>query len=297
MTELQLWISAVQMGCFFGLLALAYYLVLVGAGFFNFAIGPYAMVGGLCTSWLVIEWDFDIWAAAGIAVAVATVLAVATELLVVRPVQRRSGGGSGSGGGELPALVAVAAVLFAIQQGAGAVFDYVTLPGQNLLTIDPIAVGDTALQPGTILTILATVVAFVGIAGWIRYTRTGRLLRAVGDSTSAATLLGLPVARVRLVAFVVSGVIAAIAGLLFSTKAGVNSLSGLSWAVSGFLALVIGGTGNITAPLFGGLLLGIVEVFVPYYFGGQSHVYGMLIVALLFFAVKPEGLFVRRVRA
>jgi branched-chain amino acid transport system permease protein len=291
MTELQLWISAVQMGCFFGMLALAYYLVLVGAGFFNFAIGPYAMVGGLCTSWLVIQWGFDLWSAAAIAVVAATALAIATELLVVRPVQRRSGGG------ELPALVAVAAVLFTIQQGAGAVFDYVTLPGQNLLTIDPVTVGDTAIQPGTILTILATVVAFGGIAVWIRYTRTGRLLRAVGDSTSAATLLGLPVARVRLIAFVISGVIAAVAGLLFSTKAGVNSLSGLSWAVSGFLALVIGGTGSITAPLFGGLLLGLVEVFVPYYFGGQSHVYGMLIVALVFFAFKPEGLFVRRVRA
>jgi branched-chain amino acid transport system permease protein len=291
MTELQLWISAVQMGCFFGMLALAYYLVLVGAGFFNFAIGPYAMVGGLCTSWLVIEWGFDVWSAAAIAVVAATALAIATELLVVRPVQKRSGGG------ELPALVAVAAVLFTIQQGAGAVFDYVTLPGQNLLTIDPIPVGTTAIQPGTMLTVLATAVAFGGIAAWIRYTRTGRLLRAVGDSASAATLLGLPVARVRLIAFVVSGVIAAVAGLLFSTKAGVNSLSGLSWAVSGFLALVIGGTGSITAPLFGGLLLGLVEVFVPYYFGGQSHVYGMLIVALVFFAVKPEGMFVRRVRA
>ena len=291
MTELQLWISAVQMGCFFGMLALAYYLVLVGAGFFNFAIGPYAMVGGLCTSWLVIEWGFDVWSAAAIAVVAATALAIATELLVVRPVQKRSGGG------ELPALVAVAAVLFTFQQGAGAVFDYLTLPGQNLLTIDPIPVGTTAIQPGTMLTVLATAVAFGGIAAWIRYTRTGRLLRAVGDSASAATLLGLPVARVRLIAFVVSGVIAAVAGLLFSTKAGVNSLSGLSWAVSGFLALVIGGTGSITAPLFGGLLLGLVEVFVPYYFGGQSHVYGMLIVALVFFAVKPEGLFVRRVRA
>jgi branched-chain amino acid transport system permease protein len=169
--------------------------------------------------------------------------------------------------------------------------------GQNLLTIDPIPVGTTAIQPGTMLTVLATAVAFGGIAAWIRYTRTGRLLRAVGDSTSAATLLGLPVARVRLIAFVVSGVIAAVAGLLFSTKAGVNSLSGLSWAVSGFLALVVGGTGSITAPLFGGLLLGLVEVFVPYYFGGQSHVYGMLIVALVFFAFRPEGLFVRRVRA
>ena len=51
----------------FGLLALAYYLVLVGAGFFNFAIGPYAMMGGLCTSWLVIQQDLGVLAAAGIA--------------------------------------------------------------------------------------------------------------------------------------------------------------------------------------------------------------------------------------
>src|SRR5258706_9654665 len=116
MTELQLWISAVQMGCFFGMLALAYYLVLVGAGFFNFAIGPYAMVGGLCTSWLVVEWDFYIWAAAAIAVVAAHVLAIRTQLFVVRPVQPRNGGR------VVPALVVGACRLFAIPQGAGAVF-------------------------------------------------------------------------------------------------------------------------------------------------------------------------------
>jgi branched-chain amino acid transport system permease protein len=288
---LDLWISALQMGCFFGLLALAYYLVLVGAGFFNFAIGPYAMVSGLFTSYLVIEEEVPLWPAVLIAVLTSIVLAVATELLVVRPVQKRSGGG------ELPALVAVAAVLFAVQQIAGDQLGYLTLPGQNLLEIDPIPIGDTTLQPSALLMFLATAVGFGAIAAWIRYTRSGRLLRAVGDSTRAAQLLGLPVNRVRLVAFVLSGLLAAIAGLLFAPKAGVNNLSGLSWAVSGFLALVIGGSGSVVAPLFGGLLLGVIEVFVPFYLGGQSHVYAMLIIALLFFAVKPEGLFVKRVRA
>jgi branched-chain amino acid transport system permease protein len=286
-----LWISAIQMGCFFGLLALAYYLVLVGAGFFNFAIGPYAMVSGLFTSYLVIEQDVPLWPAVIIAVLTAVVLAVATELLVVRPVQKRSGGG------ELPALVAVAAVLFAVQQVAGDQLGYLTLPGQRLLEIDPIPIGDTMLQPSALLMVLATIAAFGGIAAWIRYTRSGRLLRAVGDSTAAAKLLGLPVNRVRLIAFVLSGLLAAVAGLLFASKAGVNNLSGLSWAVSGFLALVIGGSGSVVAPLFGGLLLGVIEVFVPFYLGGQSHVYAMLVIALLFFAVKPEGLFVKRVRA
>jgi branched-chain amino acid transport system permease protein len=61
--------------------------------------------------------------------------------------------------------------------------------------------------------------------------------------------------------------------------------------------MVVGGTGSLWAPLLGGLLLGGLEVFVPYYFGGQSHVYGLLVVALVFFAFKPQGLFVRSVRA
>lgn len=291
MTELQLWLSVLEMGCFFGMLALAYYLVLVGAGFFNFAIGTYAMMGGLCTSWLVIEYDLAIWPAAAIATVAAIALAGATELAVVRPVQRRSGGG------ELPALVAVAAVLFTIQQLAGYLFGYTTLPGQNLITFAPVQLGATAMQPSTVLLIVITAVAFVAIAIWVKFTRTGRLLRAVGDSTHAAALLGLPVNRVRLVAFLLSGLLAAITGLLFAPKAGVSSLSGLSWALSGFLAMVVGGTGSVWAPLLGGLLLAGVEVFVPYYFGGQSQVYGLLVVALLFFAFKPQGLFVRRVRA
>jgi branched-chain amino acid transport system permease protein len=288
--QLQLWLSALEMGCFFGLLALAYYLVLVGAGFFNFAIGPYAMVGGLCTSYLVLYEDMNVWAAAGIAVLTSAALAVVTELAVVRQVQRRSGRG------ELPALVAVAAVLFAIQQLGGYLFGYTTLPGQALLTFDPVSIGDTVVQPSSVLLLAFTVVAFAAAALWIRYTRTGRLLRAVGDSTHAASLLGLPVNRVRLIAFLVSGLLAGITGLLFAPKAGVSSLSGLSWALSGFLAMVVGGTGSVWAPLVGGLLLGLVEVFVPYYFGGQSHVYGLLLVALLFFAFKPSGLFVRRIR-
>ncbi|MET7422985.1 branched-chain amino acid ABC transporter permease [Dactylosporangium sp. NPDC005555] len=291
MGQLQLWLSALEMGCFFGLLALAYYLVLVGAGFFNFAIGPYAMVGGLCTSYLVLYEDMNVWVAAAVAITAAAALAVITELAVVRPVQRRSGGG------ELPALVAVAAVLFAIQQLGGYLFGYTTLPGQQLFTFDPVTVGETVIQPSTLVLLGFTVVAFAGLALWIRGTRSGRLLRAVGDSTHAAQLLGLPVNRVRLIAFVLSGLLAGIIGLLFAPKAGVSSLSGLSWALSGFLAMVVGGTGSVWAPLAGGLLLGAVEVFVPYYFGGQSHVYGLLIVALVFFALKPSGLFVRRVRA
>jgi branched-chain amino acid transport system permease protein len=290
MTDPQLWISAAELGCFFGLLALSYYVVLAGTGFFNFAVGPYAMVGGLSAAWLVLEHGFELWLAVAIAVVATMALAAVTELAVVRPVQRRSGRS------ELPALVAVTAVLFAIEQLAGVIFGYTTLPGQELLNIQPITFGTSVILPSDLLLGIVTIVVFGGMALWVRLSRTGRLLRAVGDSRDAAALLGLPVNRIRLVAFVLSGLLAAVAGLLFAPKAGVSSTSGLDWALSGFLALVVGGTATVWAPLIGGLILGALQVFIPFYFGGPSLSYLLLVLAIVFFAFRPQGIFARRVR-
>jgi branched-chain amino acid transport system permease protein len=286
----QLWVSAIELGFFFGLVALSYFIVFAGTGFFNFAVGTYAMVGGLMTSWLVIRHSINLWLALVIALVVTMLLGAITELVVVRPVQRRSPRS------ELPALVAVTAVLFAIQQLAGVEFGYDTLPGQNLLNIQPINVGSAIVVPSAVTLVAVIAVLFVVVAVWLRYTRTGRLLRAVGDSRDAARLLGLPVNRIRVVAFVMSGLLAGAAGLLFASKAGVSSTNGLDWALDGFLALVVGGTATVWAPLIGGLILGALQIFVPFYFGGASLSYLLLVLALVFFGLRPQGIFVRRVR-
>lgn len=291
MTDPQLWFSAVEIGCFFGLLALAYLLILIGAGFFNFALGPLAMTGGLSTSWFVLNLGVPVPVAILMGIALVMALSALTEVAVVRQVQKRSGFA------ELPALVAVAGVLFTIQQAAGLVFGRVPLPGQRLTEAEPIAVGDAALYPSTIILVAMTAILFAAVSAWMRISSMGRLLRAVGDNTAAATLLGLPVSRVRIIAFVLGGGIAAIAGILFATKSGVSVLNGLSWTLTGFLALVIGGTGRIIGPLLGGLILGAVQVFTPFYFASLGPQTVILVLGLIFFAFKPEGIFVRKVRA
>lgn len=290
MTDLQLWLSVIEIGCFFGLLALAYLLIVIGAGFFNFALGPFAMLGGLATSWLVLNHEVPIFGAIAVSLVGVMVLSAATELVIVRPVQTRAGRG------DLPALVAVAAVLFALQQGAGQAFGRLTLPGQQLLTMDPIEMGEAFLMPNALLLVVVTVLIFLVVSVWVRTSGTGRLLRAVGDNPEAAGVLGLPVGRIRVVAFVLGGLIAGIAGILFASKGGVSFMSGLGWTLTGFLALVVGGTGRIWAPLVGGLLLGAVQVFTPYYFSSLGPETVILAIALVFFAFRPEGLFVRKVR-
>lgn len=290
MTDVSLWLPALEIGCFFSLLGLSYYLVLVGVGFFNLAIGAYAGVGAVMVSWLVVVQEWSLWPAVALSVATAGLLAVATELLVVKPVQR------GSNGSELPALIAVVAVLFALQQLAGLIFGYAALPGQVLISGAGIQVGSATVSTSATLLLAMTLLCFVGLAGWTRLAPTGRALRAVGDNRTAAGMLGIQVSKVRLTAFLISGLVAGVAGILFAHKGGVSSTSGLEWALNGFLAFVIGGVATVWAPLVGGLLLGALHVFIPYYFGGEVLNYALFGIAVVFFVFRPEGLFVRRVR-
>lgn len=290
MEEVQLWISAVEVGCFFALLGLAFLLIWQGTGDFNFALGPLAMIGALCTSWLVIEHGLPLWPAVLGGVVLVLALSAVVEVGVIRPISARTSQ-------HLPTVVAIAACLFAIMQGAGVFFGRTSLPGQPLLDIDPITVGSGTILPSTLLLVITTFVAFIVVMAWVKKAPSGRLLRAVGNNKDAARLIGLPVARVRLTAFLVAGFLAAMAGLMYAPKAGIGFDRGLSWTLAGFMAVVVGGTGSIWAPLVAGLLLGILEVFVPYYFGSSAPEYVMLGLALVFFAFRPEGIFMKRVRA
>lgn len=286
----QLLVSIIEVGCFFSLVALSFLLVLEGAAVFNFALGPYAMAAGLATSWLVTRLGYPVLAALLLGLLAAVVLSALTDVVVIRPIEARLGGA------ELPALVAVAATLFLIEQLAGTVFGRGDFPGQPVVDAPPVTVGSLTVNAPQIALITGTVLVFGLVAWWLRGTRSGRMLRAVGDNQHAAKLLGLPVARIRMVAFVLSGLIAGLAGVLYAYKAGVNFTSGLQWTLWGFLALVVGGTGSVWAPLLGGMLLATVQIMVPYFFGSAAADYAILLVALVFFALRPTGLVTRRVR-
>lgn len=286
----QLWVSVIELGCFFALVALSFLLVLEGAAVFNFAIGPYAMVAGLTVSALSSDlgWPPALAVLAGLAVSVA--LSLLTDLVVIRPITARLGGN------ELPALVAVAATLFLLEQLSGVVFGRESRPGQPVLPGGPIRVGGVTVTVSQLLLVVVTAVVFGTVFWWLRRTSGGRMLRAIGDNTAAARLLGLPVVRARVIAFALAGLVAGLAGLLFAPKAGVVFTSGLQWTLWGFVALVVGGTGSVWGPLLGGLLLAFVQIFAPYWLGSATMDYAVLAVALVFFAFRPTGLLTRRVR-
>ncbi|GAA5063506.1 branched-chain amino acid ABC transporter permease [Nocardia callitridis] len=290
MSDPQLWLAAIEIGCFFALVALSIYLVVVGASFFNFAAGPYAMAAAVLTGYATASWRFPILLAAALGIVVAIGISLVTELVVVRPVQRRSGRA------ELPALVAVTATLFAIQQLTGTIFGRTPVSVANPVPLSDAHIRSVTVPATTMTIVVVTALVLLTTVLWLRFTATGQLLRAVGDNHEAARMIGVRVNRIRLWAFGISGAIAGIAGIVFAAKSGAQFTSGLSWTLTGFIALVIGGTGKPLAPLIGGLVLGCVQVFGSFYLGATGSSVAIFLVALVFFAFRPEGVFQRKVR-
>jgi branched-chain amino acid transport system permease protein len=150
--------------------------------------------------------------------------------------------------------------------------------------------GDIRLPVGRLLAAVLAVALAVGLGYVMRRTRTGLAILATGMDRGAARLMGIKAAHVYALTF---GLAAAMAG---AAGAAVGAVSTFSPADAGrftlfsFVAAVLGGLGNMSGALYGGLLLGLVEGW-----GGQL-LPGTLVNAVAFavlvlvLAIRPQGL-------
>jgi branched-chain amino acid transport system permease protein len=123
-------------------------------------------------------------------------------------------------------------------------------------------------------------------------TRVGRGLRTIAEDSDTASLLGVEINRIVPVVFLVSGLFAALAGVVFALNyRQVQPFMGEVVGLKAISAMIIGGMGNIWGSIVGGLIIGLVEVMSIRYFGADFvdiAVYGLLLFILF---VRPTGLF------
>ena len=120
-------------------------------------------------------------------------------------------------------------------------------------------------------------------------TKLGVAMQASSQNQLAAYYMGIPVKRIHSLTWALSGILAAIAGILFATKGSIDPNAGLL-GIKAFAAAVIGGFGSLPGALLGGLIVGIVEPisqrFLP---SGYSQIMPYLILVVMLF-VRPHGI-------
>jgi branched-chain amino acid transport system permease protein len=126
----------------------------------------------------------------------------------------------------------------------------------------------------------------------INRTKFGRGIRAVAQDPTTATLMGVSRERIIILTFLIGGLLAGAAALLYTLKVpqGIIYSGGFLLGIKAFSAAVLGGIGNLRGALLGGLLLGVMENYGQAVFGTQWRdvvAFVLLVVVLLF---RPTGI-------
>lgn len=162
---------------------------------------------------------------------------------------------------------------------------YMGYSGIPPLSLGPFQAQTDKQQLAVILVVLALgVLAAVRLRG----SRFGRACRAIAGSEAAAGALGIPVARYKLISFVIAAVYASAAGSLFAHFVGFISpeVFGTTMVVQSFTMLYLGGIGTIAGPLIGAVVVSVLPELMRGLKDYQNIGYLVLLLAILIYAPK-----------
>jgi branched-chain amino acid transport system permease protein len=153
-----------------------------------------------------------------------------------------------------------------------------------------------------IIIIASTVLMLLGLNFFVNATKLGKAIRAVSQDQATASLMGINVNLMISLTFLIGGALGGAAGVMFGLKTtNITPYVGFIPGIKAFTAAVLGGIGNITGALLGGIVLGLLEAFfsslLPYFPAlgtGYSNIFAfaVLILILIF---RPTGLLGQRV--
>lgn len=131
--------------------------------------------------------------------------------------------------------------------------------------VDGPKINDLVTTPNVIIAALVVIVAFYVL----HKTRFGRTVYAIGGSEQSATLMGLPVVRTKLAIYIISGTLAGLAAVVYTSKLGIaQNITGVGWELDAIAAVIIGGTlltggaGFVLGSVIGALVLGLMNVLI-----------------------------------
>jgi branched-chain amino acid transport system permease protein len=274
-------------GAIYALIALAFVVVYKASGVANFALGEWMMLGAGLVAAGVHAQRLDLTEAVLVACAGMTAFAFAFNRLVLRRLV-----------GRPPiALIMVTLGLGSLIRGAvplalGGVPGKVTLG----LPPDPLMPYGLPIATEKLVAGVAAAATIVLVTWFFNRSRVGLALRAMASDPQVAMAVGIDLQRYLTIAWAVAGVIAVIAGTLWSVVAG-GGFGVVLVGLKVFPVVIIGGLDSIPGTIVGAILIGVLESLGTFYVdpllgGGFGNVASYLaLIAMLF--VRPFGLFGR----
>lgn len=285
---LSILVSGVVLGSLYVMMAVGLSLVWSTLGIFNFAHGALIMIGAY------VAWTVGTAEGLGggplvgvvAALAAAGLIGLLIERVLVRPFQ----------GGRSVVLLAVITTL-----AAAVMLENLALIGWGgrMKRMPPLAEGSVGILGVTVsaheaLIIVVAPAVLVALALFLKFSRTGSAIRAVGQNSEAATLIGIEVNVLYAAAFAISAMLAALAGILLGSIRFITPVMGNEPLLKAMIVAIFGGLGSLTGTIAAAYLIGFIEALLIFHVGlywTPALLFALMIAVLL---ARPTGLFGER---
>jgi branched-chain amino acid transport system permease protein len=210
------------------------------------------------------------------------VLGIALEYAGLRPVQQTS---------RLALLIIAIGVSLFLENGGQLVFGVDPKFFPQIIPSVLLHVGGVSIDSQKIIVLVTAIVLMILLELFVRHTKTGTAMRAVSFNIDAARLMGINTDRIVALTFAIGSALAGAGAILVSLMyPKIDPLMGIMPGLKAFVAAVLGGIGNITGAMLGGLIVGMAEVMAVGY--GQSTYRDAIafIILILILLLKPSGL-------
>ena len=277
-------------GALIALIALGYTMVYGIIELINFAHADVFMLGSMMGMQLIVAAgvtaESNVFVKFGIVIValVACMVAcaainVAIERIAYRPLRNAP---------PLAPLITAIGVSFIIANVAQKVWGPSQVSVPDLLGNATI-IGNVRLKD--VFVIMVTVPLLLGLTWFVGSTRQGKAMRATAQDRTAAAIMGIDVNRTIGLTFLLGGLLAGASGVMYAL---VNTTtvwnSGFNNGMFAFTAAVLGGIGNLTGAVLGGILIGLVGAYSALYVGERWTdivIFSILVGVLMF---RPTGL-------
>lgn len=277
---MQFLLSGLTVGAVYALVALGFTIIYNASTVANFAQGEFVMLGGMITAF-AFKAGAPLPLAALLAIVLTAAIGVALNKLAIEPAR----------GAPVVSLIiiTIGASIF-IRGVTSVVFDKQLHRFPAISSDEAIRILGATILPQSLWVIGGALAIFIGL--WLFFTRTltGRAVLATSNNRIAAVLMGINTRYVMTLSFALSAAVGAVAGVLVTPITLTSYDIGLTMALKGFAAAMLGGMGNPKGALLGGLILGLMESFTAGYLSSQYKDAAAFVVILAVLFLMPQGL-------
>lgn len=278
-------VNGLLLGTTFALIALSFNLVVGALDRLNFALGETAMVSAICAALLVTQAGVPFGVAFLLALLLGASVSALTYLVSFRFV---------SADYPTAPILSSLGVGLVITSLVTRAFGSDQRRVPNVLDGVQLQLGPVRVVGDQLIILSVAVVMTVGLYVFLNRTAWGTAIRGVSDDASTSGLLGVPVQRVVLLTFVLSGALAGASGLLtglsFHT---VSPFSGFETTLTALVVVVLGGLGNINGGVAAALAIGVIETLTVAYLSATLRDLIVFVLVGIALVVRPQGIFSR----